>query len=187
MNDKTEILDVNLIKKESAKKPKKRKKKAGKGLGIYKYFIAIGGVAIAAIIFLTVWFYNTRGGLVSMSLDEYLNDTKKMQERTVVYIGGDDDISKELTSVLQDLAKKNGKQYYYLDVGKITKADDVQNIQNRFVATQTGYVVPMVLVIEKGELVDERTDKNTGVPTGMMQGYLDRDTLIQFLKDNKVY
>lgn len=189
MNDKTEVLDIKTIKAvdkkvKGSRKPRKKKKI---NLGVYKYFIAIGGVVMATLIFLTVWFYNSRGGLVNMSVKEYLSDTKTMVDRSVVYIGSNDDISVELTSVLQDLVKRTGKQYYYLDVSKVTKADDVQKIQNRFVATQSGYVVPMILVIEKGEIVDARTDKSIGIPTGMMQGYLDRDTLIQFLKDNKVY
>ena len=180
MDEKTEI-----VKEEPIKKKKGRKKKLN--LGIYKYFIAIGGTLIVAMIFISIWISNSRGGLVKMSMDEYLNDTKKIEERTVVYIGSNDNISAELTDVLQEITKKQRKQYYYFDVTNIKSVEDTQKIQNRFVATQTGYVVPMVLVLEDGEIVDERPDKSIGIPSGMMQGYLDRDTLIQFLKDNKVY
>lgn len=182
MNDTTEVLNVAV---RNGKKKRGRKKKIN--LGIYKYFIAIGGVAIAAIIFLTMWFYNSHGGLVTLSVDDYLDTKNNFEARTVIYLGGNDDISKELTSVLQDIAKKQNKQYYYVDVSKVIKAKDVQELQNRYTATQSGYVVPMILVVENGKIVDTRTDKSNGNPSGLMLGYLDRDALIKFLKDNKVY
>ncbi len=67
MDEKTEI-----VKEEPIKKKKGRKKKLN--LGIYKYFIAIGGTLIVAMIFISIWISNSRGGLVTMSMEEYIND-----------------------------------------------------------------------------------------------------------------
>lgn len=183
VDGKTEVIDIKTINKQ-VKKRKSRKPKFK--LGIWKYFIAIGGVAIVTILFFTIWFYNGRGGLVKIKLDDYLTYNKR-EEKTVVYIGSNDAISKEFTPVFQDIAKTRGKQYHYLDISNVKDAKQITKLQNVFVPTQNSLVVPMVLVIEKGEIVDNRTDKSIGTPTGMMLGYLDRDTLIKFLKDNKVY
>lgn len=179
---KTEVIDIKEINKQ-VKKRKKRKSKFN--LGIWKYFIAIGGVAIVTILFFTIWFYNSRGGLVTIKLDDYLT-YNKLEEKTVVYIGSDDTISKEFTPVLLDVARKQGQQYQYINISSL-KATDIIKLQNVFVPTQEALVVPMVIVIEKGEIVDTRKDKSTGTPTGMMAGYTNRDALIKFLKDNKVY
>lgn len=182
-SEKTEVIDIKEINKQS-KKRKARKSKLN--LGIWKYFIAIGGVAIVTILFFTIWFYNGRGGLVEIKLDDYLAYNKR-EEKTVVYIGSNDAISKEFTPVLQDIARHRGKQYHYLNVSDIKDAKQITKLQNVFVSTQNTLVVPMVLVIEKGQIVDDRTDKSIGTPTGMMLGYLNRETLVKFLKENKVY
>ncbi len=182
-SDKTEVIDLKAIDKEKRKRKARQKKY---DLGIWKYFIAIGGVAIVTIIFFTVWFYNARGGLVEITLEDYLK-YNKLEERTVVYVGSNDEISKEFTPVIQDLARKRGHQYYYLNITDIKAGEDITKLQNVFVPTQNNLIVPMVLVIEKGEIVDTRTDKTKGNPSGMMAGYLNRDTFIKFLKDNHVY
>lgn len=182
-NDKTEVIDLKAINKEKKKRKPRQKKDH---LGIWKYFIAIGGVAIVTILFFTVWFYNARGGLVEITLDDYLK-YNKLEERTVVYIGSDDEISKEFTPVIQDLARIRGHQYYYLDITDIKEGERITKLQNVFVPTQNNLIVPMVLVIEKGQIVDTRSDKTQGNPSGMMAGYLNRETFIKFLKENHVY
>lgn len=193
MDDKTEVIDLKDLDQMAKKKKKKARKKMPKEtkenqskLGMWKYFIAIGGVAVATLIFFIVLFYNSRGGLVTISMDDYLK-ANKIQERTLIYIGSDDTISQELDPIMQGFAKNSDKQYQYFDISDITDPQDITKIQNVFVETQNSLVVPMLLVVENGKIVDERTDKSTGVPTGMMVGYLDEPTVIKFLEDNNMY
>lgn len=196
MDDKTEVIDLKDFdqmtkkKKKKVRKPRKKVMKETKEnnskLGMWKYFIAIIGVAIASLIFFIVLFYNSRGGLVTISLEDYLK-ANKIQERTLIYIGSDDTISQELDPIMQGFAKNSDKQYQYFNISDIKDPKDVTKIQNVFVETQNSLVVPMLLVVENGKIVDERTDKSTGVPTGMMVGYLDEATVIKFLEDNNMY
>ncbi len=158
---------------------KKTKKKA-KELGLLeksfrKYFIAIGGVVIALILFFVLIFPGFGGGLESMSLDEYLVDTKTKEGKFVVFLHSkDNDISNELNNVLVDILDKTGKTYYILDTTDFS-AEDTEDINERFVATESGYVVPTLIIIEDNEVVD------------IQEGYLDQTTLEEFLKSNDVY
>lgn len=190
MDDKTEAIDLKEIdalrKNKTAKKKKRTSKKKTIDLGIWKYFIAIGGVLIASIIFFTVLFYNSRGGLVTITLDDYLK-ANKLEERTLIYIGSDDAISKELDPIIQNIAKRKNHQYQYLNMSKIKDPNDIAKVQNVFVETQNSLVIPMILVVENGKIVDMRKDKTTGTPTGMMMGYLDEASLIAFLEKNDMY
>lgn len=188
MDGKTEVIEMDEINKgldKSKGKKKKNHKNKKVNLGIWKYFIAIGGVAIVAMIFVTLWFYNSRGGLVKIDKDTYLGYNKVVGTK-VVYVGSNDAISNELTPVLQKIAEKRHKQYEYLDVQKLSP-EDFMKISSVFAETKDYVTIPMILVIKDGKIVDTRTDKTVGVPTGMQQGYLDEARLIDFLKQNKVY
>lgn len=187
MDGKTEVIKMDDINKNLKEKKVKKTKKNGKkfNLGIWKYFIAIGGVAIVAILFVTFWFHNSRGGLLSIELDAYLNYNKS-EGTKVVYVGSNDAVSNELTPVLQDIAEDQNQQYEYLDVQKLSP-ENFMKISGVFAETKDYVTIPMILVIKDGKIVDKRTDKTIGVPTGMQQGYLNEERLIAFLKENKVY
>lgn len=186
MEDKTEVINLEQI-KEEGKKRKTRKKSSKKiNLGIWKYFIAIGGIAMATMIFFVILFDNSRGGLIEITMDDYLV-SNKIQEKTLIYIGSNDAVSEELNPVIQDIAKKKNQQYQYLNIENITATEDITKIRNVFPETQDTLVVPMLIVVENGKIVDTRKNKNNGTATGLMVGYVDEASLIKFLKDNGVY
>lgn len=185
MDNKTEVIDIKEIKKQDKANKIKKTKNSKLNLGVWKYFIAIGGVAIVAMIFVTLWFYNSRGGLLKIDKDTYLGYNKMVGEK-VVYIGSNDAISSELTPVLQDIAKDRHRQYEYLDIHKLS-AEEFAKVGSVFTETKDYVTIPMILIIKDGKIVDKRTDKSIGIPTGMQQGYLDKEHLIEFLKHNKVY
>ncbi len=158
---------------------RKTKKKA-KELGLLeksfrKYFIAIGGLVIALIVFFTFFYQGMSGGLINMSLDDYLVETKSMKGRYVVFLHNEENsISNELNTVLNKLLDKTGNEYYVVNTTEFSIDEDA-DLNERFEVTKSGYVVPTIIVIEDNEVVD------------VLEGYLDQTTLEEFLKKNDVY
>ena len=119
--------------------------------------------------------HNFQGGLVAIDLEEYL-ELNQSEERVLIYVGDNGVVSQELTPVLTKLLRESKKEAYYYEHKALDSENQMKFVESNSVTSQEdGYILPFLIVVEDQKVV------------ASYEGYLDQESLIAFLEEERYY
>ena len=140
-----------------------------------RFYMILTSVIIIAVIAICIFVYNLQGGLIKIDLDEYLK-LNQSETKKLIYVGDTGVVSQELTPVLTKLLRQSHKQAYFYTHKNLDEEEQMQFIEsNEITSKEDGYILPFLIVVEDKEVV------------ASYEGYLDQESLIDFLEKQGYY
>lgn len=141
----------------------------------HRFYMILTSVIIIAVVAICIFVYNLQGGLVKIDFEEYL-ELNQSESRKLIYVGDNGIVSQELTPVLTDLLRKSHKQAYFYTHKNLESGEQMKFVESNSVTSQDdGYILPFLIVVEDKKVV------------ASYEGYLDQESLIEFLEEQGYY
>lgn len=141
----------------------------------HRFYMILTSVIIIAVIAICIFVYNLQGGLVKIDFDEYL-ELNQSESRKLIYVADNGIVSQELTPVLTDLLRESHKQAYFYTHKNLNSDEQMKFVKSNSVTSkEDGYILPLLIVVEDKKVV------------ASYEGYLDQESLIDFLEEQGYY
>lgn len=141
----------------------------------HRFYMILTSVIIIAVIAICIFVYNLQGGLVKINFDEYL-ELNQSESRKLIYVGDNGIVSQELTPVLTNLLRKSHKQAYFYTHKNLDSDEQMKFVESNSITNkEDGYILPFLIVVEDKKVV------------ASYEGYLDQESLIDFLEEQGYY